>query len=77
MRVANSEEATVRIPVVVPPIEVQVPLGVVPVEVRYVAVAVNHRLGALYEKPSIALSLDVSVKPVKTSYDCIEFVILF
>lgn len=43
MKVANGEEAIVRIPVVVEPIQVEVPLGTVPVEVRHVAVAINLR----------------------------------
>ena len=40
---ANGQEAVVTIPVVVPPIEVEVALGVVPVEVRHVAVAIDLR----------------------------------
>ena len=59
MSVANGKEAIVRIPVVVPPIEVEVPLGVVLVEVRHVPVAVNLSNGALYEKPSMALSVNI------------------
>ncbi len=41
MTVANGQETVVAIPVVVPPIEVEVPLGVVLVEIRHVAVAVD------------------------------------
>ena len=44
---ANGQETVVVIPVVVPPIEVEVTLGVVPVEVRHVAVAVDLRDGTL------------------------------
>ena len=47
MTVANGQETVVVIPVVVPPIEVEVTLGVVPVEVRHVAVAVDLRDGTL------------------------------
>ena len=43
MTVANGEETVVAIPVVVPPIEVEVALGIVPVEVRHVAVAIDLR----------------------------------
>lgn len=38
---ADSEETIVAVPVVVEPVEVQVPLRVVPVEVRDVAVAIG------------------------------------
>ena len=47
MTVANGEETVVVIPVVVPPIEVEVALAVVPVEIRLVAVAVDLRDRAL------------------------------
>ncbi len=40
---ANGEETVVAIPVVVPPIEVEVALGIVPVEIRHVAVAIDLR----------------------------------
>ena len=63
---ANSEEAIVRIPVVVSPIEVEVPLGIVPVEIRHVAFVIDLSNGALCEKPSIALSLDISIKYLGT-----------
>ena len=43
MKVTNGEEAIVRIPVVVEPIQIEVPLGVVPVEVRHVPVAIDLR----------------------------------
>ena len=55
---ANTEEAVVGIPVIVPPIEVQVALGIVPVEVRNVAVAIDLANGALCEKPSMPLPAD-------------------
>ncbi|MEK7390519.1 MAG: hypothetical protein AAB635_00050 [Patescibacteria group bacterium] len=66
VKVANSEEAIDRIPVVVPPIEVEVPLGIVPVEIRHVAVAIDLSNGALCEKPSMAPSLDISIKYLRT-----------
>lgn len=53
--VANRQEAVVGVPVVVPPIEVELALGVVLVEIRHVAVAINLTNGALCEKPSMAL----------------------
>ena len=56
--VANTEEPVVSIPVIVPPIEVQVALGIVPVEVRNVAVAIDLVNGALCEKPSRPLPAD-------------------
>ncbi|MEK7520273.1 MAG: hypothetical protein AAB581_03480 [Patescibacteria group bacterium] len=43
IKVANTEEAIVGIPVVVPPIKVEVPLGTVPVEVQHIALAVDLR----------------------------------
>ncbi len=49
--VANGQETVVAIPVVVVPIEVEVALGVVPVEARHVAVAVDLRDGTLCETP--------------------------
>ena len=66
---ANGEEAIVRIPVVVEPIEVQVPLGIVPVEVRNVTVAINLTNGALCEKAIHATA------PRLLHRSCIEFVI--
>ncbi len=48
--VANAQETIVGIPVIVPPIEVQVALGIVPVEVRNIAVTINLANGALCEK---------------------------
>lgn len=43
MKVANGEEAIHRIPVIVEPIEVELALGIVPVEVRHVAIAIDLR----------------------------------
>lgn len=57
-KVANGQEAVVGIPVIVEPIEVEVALGTVLVEIRHVAVAIDLRDGALCEKPSVALSPD-------------------
>jgi len=56
--VANGEETIVGVPVIVPPIEVEVALRSVPVEIRDVAVAIDLANGALYEKPSISLLLN-------------------
>jgi hypothetical protein len=52
--VANREEAVVGVPVIVPPIEIEVALGTVLVEIRHVAVTIDLANGALYEKPSMA-----------------------
>ena len=49
MRVANGEKATIAIPIVVEPIQVQVALGIVPVEIRHIAVAIDLRDRALVE----------------------------
>lgn len=43
MKVANGEEAVDRIPVVVEPIQVEVPLGTVRVKFRHVAVTIDLR----------------------------------
>ncbi len=56
--VANTEEAVVIIPVIVPPIEIKVALGIVPVEVRNVAVTTDLANGALCEKQSMPLPTD-------------------
>ena len=55
---ANTEETVVGIPVIVVPIEVQVPLGIVPIEVRNVAVAIDLVNGTLCKKPSMPLPAD-------------------
>jgi hypothetical protein len=52
VKVANRKEAVVGVPVIVEPVEVQVPLRVVLVKVRNVAVIIDLTNGALYEKPS-------------------------
>jgi hypothetical protein len=56
--VANTEETVVGIPVIIPPIEVQIALGIVPTEIRNVAVAIDLTNGALCEKPSMPLPTD-------------------
>jgi hypothetical protein len=56
--VANPQEPIVGVPIVVPPIEVEVPLRVVLVEVRDVAVAIDLSNGSLCNKPSITLLPD-------------------
>jgi hypothetical protein len=47
MKVANGEETIIGIPVIVPQIEVEVPLGVVFVEFRHVTIAIDLRNRAL------------------------------
>ena len=64
---ANGKETIVGVPVVIPPIEVQVPLGIVLVEIRDVAVAIDLSNGALCEKPSMALPPDRFTKAVSNS----------
>ena len=58
MKVANGEEPIVRVPVVVEPVEVQVALGVVPVEVRHVAIAIDLGDRAMCYEPSMPPSLN-------------------
>jgi len=58
VKVANSQEPVVAIPVTVPPIQVQVPLRAILVEIRHVAVAVDLSDGALCERSSITPPLD-------------------
>jgi len=53
--VANSQEAIVGVPIIVPPIEVEVPLRAVLVQVRDIAVAIDLANGALCKKPSVTL----------------------
>ncbi len=67
MTVANGQEAVVAIPVVVPPIKVEVTLAVVDVEVRHVAVAIDLRDGTLYEMPSVALSIEYTTGVLRSS----------
>ena len=67
MIVANRKEAVVGIPVIVPPIEVEVTLGIVPVEVRNVTITIDLANGALCEKPSMALPPDIFAKAVSNS----------
>ena len=64
MIVANRKEAVVGIPVIVPPIEVKVALGIVPVEVRNIAVTIDLANGALCEKPSMPLPVDCFAQAV-------------
>ncbi|MEK7606165.1 MAG: hypothetical protein AAB458_01030 [Patescibacteria group bacterium] len=58
MKVANGQEPTGVVPVVVPPVEVEVPLRVVPIEVRDVAVAIDQSDGAMYDVPSVPPPLE-------------------
>lgn len=53
LKVANSKESVVVIPVIVEPIEVEVALGTVLVEAQNVTVTIDLANGALYEKFSI------------------------
>lgn len=52
---ANRQKAIVGVPIIVPVVEIQVPLGIVPVEVEHVAVAVDLTNGASCKKPSTPL----------------------
>ena len=65
--VANREEAVVGVPVVVPPVEVEVTLRTVPVEIRHVAVAIDLANGALCEKPPMPLPPDCFAEAVSNS----------
>ncbi|MFA6463544.1 MAG: hypothetical protein WCV55_00905 [Candidatus Paceibacterota bacterium] len=67
--VANGKEAIVGVPVIVPPIEVEVTLRIILVQIRDVAVAIDLVSGALYEKPPISLLPNFFKS-------CIEFVTL-
>ncbi len=71
MTVANAEETVVAIPVVVPPVEVEVALRTVPAEVRHVAVAVDLRDGALCEMPSMAPSIEYSLDCIVCATLCV------
>lgn len=64
MIVANREKAVVSIPVVVPPIEVEVALRTVLVQTRHVAVTIDLANGALHEKPSVTPLPDCFTKAV-------------
>jgi hypothetical protein len=61
VKVANRQEAVVGVPVVVEPIEVEVTLRTIPVEVRHVAVAIDLANGALYKKPSVPPPLECAI----------------
>ena len=58
---ANGQEPTDVVPIVVVPIEVEVPLRVVPVEVRDVAVAIDRSDGAMYDVPSVPPLLELHI----------------
>ena len=51
-RVADGSEATDVVPVVVNPVQVEVTLRVIAVEIRYVAVTIDDSNGALCDTPS-------------------------
>ena len=63
-RLAEHEEAIVVVPVVLEAVRVQFALGVVPVEVRHVAIPVGVREhGAEYcQEPSGSLRIDASLR---------------
>lgn len=65
MIVANSRKAANVIPVIVEPIQVQLALRVVPVEVSHVAVAIDLGHGAICDMPSSPPSFesDISLNP--------------
>jgi len=58
--VAHREEPVVAIPVIVKPIEVELALRVILVEVEDVAITVDLRDGALYKIPSKPLPVENS-----------------
>ena len=58
--IANPEETIVGIPVVVEPIEVEVALRTVLVEIRHMAVAINLSNGTLCKRPSVPPPTDFS-----------------
>ena len=67
MKVADNKEPIVGIPVIVEPIEVELALRAILVEIRHIAVAVDLGDGALYEKPSVALPPDCFTRAVSDS----------
>ena len=64
---ANPEEAIVGIPVVIPPIEVEVTLAIILVEIRDVAVTIDLADGALCDKSPMPLSPECYAKTVSNS----------
>jgi len=68
-KLADSQEAIVVIPVIVKPVEVEVTLGVVPVEVRHIAITIAidpRRAAKMYKISSTA-------PPFEYSRGCILF----
>lgn len=59
MIVANSRKAVDVIPVIVEPIQVQLALRVVPVEVSHVAIAIDLGHGAMCDIPSSPPSFEL------------------
>lgn len=59
-KLSPRQKPVVGIPVLVVPIEVEVPLRAVPVEVRHVPVVTDVRGGTLYEMPSVPPPLEYS-----------------
>lgn len=68
-RVADDEETVVLVPIVVVPVQVQLPLVIPPVQAGDVAVAIRvmpDRAPAMYKVPSVPL-------PIEYSLGCILF----
>lgn len=61
MIVANSRKAVDVIPVIIEPIQVQLALRVVPVEVSHVAVAIDLGHGAMCDMPSSPPSFELDI----------------
>ena len=61
-KLADDEEPTVLIPLIVEPVEVEVPVGLVGIDVRDIAIAmqVHDRAVEMYTRPSIALPFEYS-----------------
>lgn len=59
-RVSDSGEAVVLVPPVLEPVEVQVPLGAIPVEVRDIRVAIQMPPDRLYKIPSMPPLIEYS-----------------
>ncbi len=60
IRVANPKETVVAIPVIVPPVEVEVALRAIPVQIRYVPIAVHLRDRTLCSRSSSPPPLELS-----------------
>jgi len=65
--VAHSQKAIVAIPITIPVVEVEVTLGIVPVQVEHIAIKVDLSNRALCKKPSKPLLPDHFAKAVSNS----------